>query len=98
MRKYTKALAAATSNKTVGNHCVVFENGTVSILSDKTGKTETVQSTRRFLYHGNIICAVDDNQKRFWLSHAGWFTSSTTCALTGYDVYFSGLGYKECSL
>jgi hypothetical protein len=98
MRKYIKALTAATSNKTVGNHRVVIGNDAVSILSDKTGKTETVHSTRRFLYHGNIICAVDDKQKRFWLSHAGWFTSSTTCALTGYNVYFSGLGYKECSL
>ena len=98
MRKYTNILTAATSNKTIGSHCVVIENGAVSLLSDKTGTAKTVQSTRHFLYHNNTICAVDDDNKRFWLSHAGWFTTSTTCALTGYNVYFSNLGYKECLL
>lgn len=95
MRKYVEVLTAATSSKTVGNHSVIVENGRVNIRSDETGKARTVQSTRHFRYHGNTICAVDDSQKRFWLSHAGWFTQSTTCAVNGYREYFVLLGYKE---
>jgi hypothetical protein len=67
MRKYIKVLTAAASDKTVGNHCVVTGYDAVSILSDKTGTVKTVQATRHFMYHRNIICAVDDKQKRFRL-------------------------------
>lgn len=95
MRKYVEVLTAATSSKTAGNHSVIVEDGAVDILSDETGAVRTVQSTRRFQYHGNTVCAVDDYKWLFWLSHAGWFTSSTSCAVNGYKYYFESIGYKE---
>lgn len=95
MRKYVEVLTATMSSKTTGNHSVIVENGRVNIRSDETGKARTVYSTRHFQYHGNTICAVDDYRGLFWLSHAGWFTSSTSCAVNGYSRYFESIGYKE---
>lgn len=95
MRKYVEVLTAATSSKTAGSHSVIVEDGTVDILSDETEAVRTVQSTRHFQYHGNTICAADDCKGLFWLSHAGWFTSSTSCAVNGYREYFKSVGYKE---
>lgn len=100
MRKYVEKLVNATNDKTVGSHSVNWyipdKHLHLCYLDDKTGEWEYVTGiSREFLYHGNTICLVDDGGGRFWLSHAGWFTSSTTCAINGYKEYFESIGYKD---
>lgn len=100
MRKYAERLvnyAGAKSSKRVGNHSVelwLWPNST-TYLDDATYEGKLVKNpTRIFKYHDNRICIVNDNTKQFWLSHAGWFTSSTTQALNQYREWFSRLGYR----
>lgn len=96
MRKYAEKLVNATNDKVVGNHSVYFYNHLhVCYRDDKTGDWKYVEGvTRDFCYHGNRICLVNDLEKEFWLSHAGWFTQSTSQALNQYRYYFESLGYK----
>lgn len=98
MRKYAEMLVNyAGGFKRVGNHTVeLWSNLPYTIyLDDTTDKWKRVnRPTRIFRYHGNSICIVDDNTKQFWLSHAGWFTTSTTQALNSYRAWFNHLGYK----
>lgn len=101
MRKYHEVLTEAKRDKQVGNHCVrFFEHDELSyfksFLDDKTHQVFIPTGiTRIFQYHGNNICVVDDLNKRFWLSHAGWFTRSTNEALAGYRQIFHLLGYTN---
>lgn len=97
MRKYVKVLTEATNDKTVGNHSVQLYSRPISyhIKKERNGKLVIIHATRLFLYHGNIICYADDDDRCFWLTHAGWYTSSTTCALNGYREYFESIGYKN---
>ena len=105
MRKYAEVLVNAqydvSKYKHHGNHMVYFSNPDkrptyyTTFLDDKTSKwVEVKGATRSFLYHNNVICVVDDRNKLFWLSHAGWFTTSTTQALGQYGTYFNSLGYQ----
>ena len=101
MRKYAERLTQATHDLTVGNHAVHFIQPrpnmyyTSTYRDDKDSSLHTVErSSREFLYHNNVICVVDDLDGKYWLSHAGWFTTSTSQALGQYKAYFSGLGYK----
>ena len=109
MRKYLETLVnySATSSssyktiyddtpyKNCGNHAVMLSSKTVCILDDRTGKEVKIAfPSRVFTYHGNVICVVSDCDHKFWLSHAGHFTRSTTQALNQYREYFRGRGYK----
>ena len=100
MRKYAETLVKYAGNKSFkhcGNHMVMRwpSIGYATYLDDKTDKWVTVDNaTRSFTYHGNVICVVNDIADKFWLSHAGWFTSSTTQALNQYREWFGRLGYK----
>lgn len=100
MRKYAKTLVnyvGEKGSKRVGNHMVeLWLNLPYTIyLDDTTDKWKRVNNpTRIFRYHDNTICIVNDNAKKFWLSHAGWFTASTTQAINAYREHFSRLGYK----
>lgn len=100
MRKYAETLVkyvGCKPFKRVGNHSVevwAWLNVTM-YLDDATNEWKRVKNpTRIFKYHDAHICIVNDNTKQFWLSHAGWFTSSTTQALNQYREWFSHLGYK----
>ena len=105
MRKYAETLVnahyEASKYKHQGNHMVYFSNPEkrptyfTTFLDDKTSKwVEVKGATRSFLYHENVICVADDQKGLFWLSHAGWFTPSTSRALGQYKAYFSSLGYQ----
>lgn len=96
MRKYVEKLVNATNEKVVGNHSVYFHNRQhVCYRADKKGDLKYVEGiTRDFYYHGNRICLVNDLEKEFWLSHAGWFTPSTSQVINQYRHYFESLGYK----
>lgn len=97
MRKYVKVLVESPNDKRAGNHSVKLYSCLISYdyKKERDGKLVVIHATRVFLYHGNIICYVDDDDRCFWLTHAGWFTSSTTCALNGYREYFESIGYKN---
>ena len=102
MRNYHEVLTNASRDKKQGNHSVWFFepdvlSGLKSFLDDETGKEVTPAGiTRVFTYHGNTVCVVDDINKRFWLSHAGWFTRSTCDAMEGYKLLFQyRLGYEN---
>lgn len=99
MRKYAEKLMNATNDKVVGNHSIYFyvpdNHLHLCYRDDKTGDWKYVEGvTRTFHYHGNTICLVNDLERKFWLSHAGWFTPSTSQALNQYRYYFEYLGYK----
>lgn len=109
MMKTLERLVIATKNTHVNNHAVVAINKKAYYY--RTGKGRGVNSwgivinegkeecacgfNRAFLYHGNAICLVDDENRRIILTHAGWNTSSTTRALNDYRRYFvDGRGYE----
>lgn len=106
MRKYAETLVndlgVKKPFKHCGNHMVMhFPLGSArppyytTFLDDKTDRWITIENaTRSFTYHGNVVCVVNDQTEQFWLSHAGWFTSSTTQAINSYREHFSRLGYK----
>lgn len=105
MRKYAEKLVNALPPRKgyerCGNHMVMFSNPEkpptyyTTYLDDKTSKWVEVRgATRSFLYHGNVIFIVNDVADKYWLSHAGYFTSSTTQAINSYKEYFNRLGYK----
>ena len=105
MRKYAETLVNYVGDepfKHCGNHMVMmFPLGSTrppyytTFLNDKTDKWVTIDNaTRAFTYHGNVICVVNDQTEQFWLSHAGWFTTSTSQALGQYKAYFKSLGYQ----
>ena len=101
MRKYAEFLVNAHYDASKGNHMVYCSNPNnrpayfTTFLDDKTSKWVKVKgATRSFLYHNNVICVVDDQKGLFWLSHAGWFTPSTSQALGQYKAHFSSLGYQ----
>ena len=100
MRKYAETLVKYAGDnpfKHCGNHTVMRwpSSDYATYLDDKTDKWVTIDNaTRSFTYHGNVVCVVNDLADKFWLSHAGWFTSSTTQALNQYREWFSRLGYK----
>ena len=72
--KAISALVESKQNMTIGNHAVEHLNNN--------------GFTRKFTYHGNTICLVDDKRKLIILTNAGWNTSSTTRALNEYRRYF----------
>ena len=99
MRKYVKTLVNSATSKRCGNHAVTLESKTVVLLDDRTGEEVEIKNPSRlyplrvFTYHDNVICVVSDSVNEFWLSHAGWWTSSTTQALKQYRTYFENWGY-----
>lgn len=97
MRKYVKVLVESERDKRVGNHSVKhYADSTYFRIDDERNNSFLVVGTTRvFSHHGNAICYVDDEMRQFWLTHAGWYTSSTTCALNGYREYFESIGYKN---
>lgn len=97
MRKYVKVLVESERDKATGNHSVkhYVVPAYFKIKNEKNGNSIIVSATRVFLYHGNAICYVDDEKRMFLLTHAGWYTSSTSCALNGYNMYFESIGYKN---
>lgn len=57
---------------------------------------EYVGDVRRFRYHNNIVCIVNDKTKVFKLDDCGWAGySSTTRTLNDYRKYFTKQGYEE---
>ena len=97
MRKYHKVLVQADEDKTCGNHAVYFCDCT-SMRSAFGDKEKPMEVTRVFAYHGNNICAVNDDEKTFYCTCCGYRASSTTAAIHGYRDYFSSLGYEEIDL
>lgn len=97
MRKYVKVLTESEHNKAVGNHSVkhYIAPAYFKVKEEKNGNFFIVGATRVFCYHENAICYVNDNNRWFFLTHAGWYTSSTSCALNGYKEYFESIGYKN---
>ena len=99
MRKYVKTLVYSGAEITrCGNHAVTREPKSARFLDDRTGKEVEIKNPSRlplrvFTYHDNVICVVSDSVNEFWLSHAGWWTSSTTQALNQYRTYFENWGY-----
>ena len=99
MRKYVKTLVSSTTNLRCGNHAVKFAPKSTTFLDDRKGEEVEIKNPskfyplRVFTYHGNTICIVSDSVNEFWLSHAGWWTSSTTQALNQYREYFTNWGY-----
>ena len=102
MRKYAETLVNYSSwiefgkpfVKRCGNHAVKLNPASATFLNDKTGKDVKVDYPNRvFTYHENVICIVSDYDKAFWLSHAGWFTPSTSQALNQYREFFKRRGY-----
>lgn len=100
MMKALEVLVRAEVNKTVGNHTVQKCSNRTSFVSgsDRNGYDiwrEAIGFNRDFQYHGNTICLVDDVNYRIILTHAGWYTRSTSRALNDYRNYFvEGLGYQ----
>ena len=100
MRRYHEVLTSCRHSKVCGSHSVEFCRNTLlrpRYLDETTNtKVPMEKATRVFKYHGNTICVVNDDDKEFVLSHAGWFTSSTNVALNGYRYHFEHeLGYKN---
>ena len=106
MMKALEALVKADTTKTSGNHAVEYLNDveTVCFVSGcKIGPWQNRYDvdlrvcngyTRKFTYHGNTICLVDDNTRKMILTHAGWYTRSTSRALNDYRRYFLIRGYQ----
>ena len=102
MMKSLEKLVASKVTATVGNHTVVkidkkayyYKTGKGRVVNSwgvviNEGKEECARGfNRAFLYHGNTICIVDDENRHVILTHAGWCTSSTTRALNDYRKYF----------
>ena len=110
MMKTLVRLVAATKSMAVGNHAVaVYKQGaTVSyyvgahkqgswgniIAKAPTRRMEGV--TRCFMYHGSVICVVNDVQRLATFTNAGWNTPSTSRAINDYRRYFvEECGYTE---
>ena len=109
MRKYAETLTNYSSEylffsewrygksrmKRCGNHAVVLNPLSTALLDDRTGgEVEINNPSRVFTYHDNVICVVRDSDNKFWLSHAGWWTTSTSQALNQYRELFQRRGYK----
>ena len=100
MMKALEALVKADTNKTIGNHSVDFPQSEITYYttgikpSGKEVRERITEITREFAYHGNTICLVDDVKKKMILTHAGWYTRSTSRALNDYRAYFTAAGYQ----
>ena len=86
MMKALEKLVASKGNARVGNHAVMYYGRMEGFTAHFCKVMEGTE--RVFTYHGNIICMVDDSHRRIFLTHAGWYTSSTTRALNDYHRYF----------
>lgn len=97
MLKCAEKLVKARGSKTIGNHSVCeFKYFTSIIYNESTHAYVNIEgTTRSFKYHGHTICVADDKEKKFYLSHAGWWTSSTKRALASYRAIFEDLGYEN---
>ena len=99
MMKALEALVKAEENRTIGNHTVQRCSNRTSYVSgsDRAGRDiwkEAKGFNRDFQYQGNTICLVDDVKKKMILTHAGWYTRSTSRALNDYRAYFLAAGYQ----
>lgn len=108
MRKYVKKLVnysseylffsewrdGKSSMKRCGNHAVKLDLESVTFLDDTGKEVKVNYPSRVFTYHDNVICVVSDCDDKFWLSHAGWWTTSTSQALNQYREVFQRRGYK----
>ena len=97
MMKCIKALVSARDcEKQIGNHFMErTSRKLLSLMKDHEEQYTEIYCTRVFTYHGHIICAVDDVNQLVYLTHAGWFTSSTNRALNDYRTHFVSLGYEN---
>lgn len=104
MRKYHKLLVTLFPGRrmehiSIGNHkvtgCHLEDCYLPSDDGHSTSWEEIKLATRLFSYHDNIICVVDDESHKFWLTHHGWDTPSTNAALAGYREYFESIGYEN---
>lgn len=102
MRVYHEVLTNAKRSRKAGNHRVLttVDWNKVSwgdMMTDDGRWHLRLPSTisRVFIYHLTIICAVDDTNKKFYLSHGGWFSRSTNEALAGYRQVFEQAGYEN---
>lgn len=92
-----------SKERTVGNHMVRAFNKlwAFTVADDRTGDDthRDFKGNRIFLYHGHIVCVVNDKNKTFVVSHAHWTGStSTKQAVNQYRNYFKDLGYADCTL
>lgn len=103
MRVYHEVLTNAKRDRKQGSHQVIFtKDNKLSSYSpmyvdDGSKRLELPDTiTRVFIYHWTIICAVDDTNKQFYMSHGGWHSRSTNEALAGYrQVFQYELGYEN---
>ena len=96
MRTYHEVLTEAGRGRKAGNHRVVFSDYARVYNDNGKNLMELPDITRVFIYHDTIICAVDDINKQFYLTHGGWFSRSTNEALAGYrQVFEYNKGYKN---
>lgn len=100
MRTYHEVLTAAVKNRKAGNHRVEFlQDGDSPLFYTDDGYNLMklpATITRVFVYHDTVICAVDDINKQFYLTHGGWFSRSTNEALAGYrEVFEYKNGYEN---
>ena len=93
MMKALEKLVASRANARVGNHAVKHYGRMEGFTAHFCKVMEGAE--RAFTYHGNIICMVDDSHRQIFLTHAGWYTPSTSRALNDYRRYFvDGRGYE----
>lgn len=93
MMKALERLVTSKRNAQVGNHAVMYYGRMEGFAAHFCKVMEGTE--RAFTYHGNIICMVDDSHRRVILTHAGWYTPSTSRAINDYRRYFvDGCGYE----
>lgn len=101
MRTYHEVLTNAKRDRVQGNHRVEFTEGckfAPTVWADDGYSRLSIPDTitRVFIYHSTIVCAVDDINKKFYLTHGGWFSRSTNEALAGYrQVFQYDKGYEN---
>ena len=78
--KVVNYLVTRLTNAKLGNHAVGFS---------------ALNKVRRFTYHGNVVCTVNDEAKTFvYCGYEGY--PSTTRVINEYKNYFKNkLGYKD---
>lgn len=70
-------------------------NGSVSVGNHSVCRNN---NEAYFMYHGNVIARINNDDKTIATSHCGYNTSSTSRAINDYKHYFiDSLGYKLIS-
>ena len=76
-------------SRTIGNH--------YSEVIRKTKEGRNVSWEIRFVYHSTAICKAIPDERVFMTDNGGYKTTSTSCAIHGYQILLKGMGYREVS-